>query len=192
MTATTPPPWLKPTVDYGPLAAFFIAYLLSDLWAATVALMVATAVAVALALALERRLPMLPLITAVMVGIFGGLTLWLQDETFIKMKPTIVQGVMAAILLGGLAVGRPLLKPLMQASWPMTEDGWRRLTRRFACFFIAMAALNEVVWRTQPTGVWVNFKVFGILALTFLFMVAQWPLLKRHTTDLPAKTKDHI
>jgi len=188
--AGKPPPWLKPAVDYGPLAVFFIAYWWRDLWAATVALMAATAVALALSLAIERRVPILPLITAAVVGVFGGLTLWLHDETFIKMKPTIVQAIMGSILLGGLAVGRPLLKPLMETAWPMREEGWRQLTWRFAVFFLAMAALNEVVWRTQSTGVWVNFKVFGIMALTAVFMIAQWPLLKRHATEDPAAGAD--
>ena len=119
--------------------------------AATVALMAATGISLLLALIFEKRIPALPLITAVVVGVFGGLTLWLNDETFIKLKPTIVLGLMAAILLGGLMFGKPLLKPLMQAAWPMNEQGWRRLTFRFAIFFLAMAVLNEAVWRTQTT-----------------------------------------
>ncbi len=176
----TPPRWLKPTVDYGPLAVFVLAYVKADLFVATGALMVATAAALALSLWVERRVPWVPLVTAVVVGIFGGLTLWLEDETFIKMKPTIVQAVFSAALFGGLAFGRPLLKPLLGAAWPMDEEGWRRLSIRFALFFAATAALNEAVWRTQSTEVWVAFKVFGLIGLTLLFSLAQVPLMTRH------------
>jgi intracellular septation protein len=159
---------------------FFTAYMLRDLMWATGALMATTVVGLALSLAIARRVPMMPLVTAVVVGIFGGLTLWLQDETFIKMKPTIVEALFALVLLGGLAFGRPLLKPLMGSAWPMDDVGWRRLTFRFAIFFAAVAVLNEIVWRTQTTDTWVTFKVFGIMGLTLAFAVAQAPLLKRH------------
>lgn len=174
------PKWLKPVVDYGPLAAFFIAYLIGKLYVATAALMIATVIAVVLSLALERRLPIMPLVTAAIVMVFGGLTLWLNDERFIKMKPTIVQGLFSLVLFGGLAFGRPLLSPLLGAAWSMDREGWRHLTFRFAVFFAAMAALNEVVWRTQSTDVWVAYKVFGIMGLTILFAMAQAPLMKRH------------
>lgn len=177
---TAPPAWLRPTTEYGPLAAFFLAYLFWGLLPATAALLVATAVSLALSLLYTGRVPAMPLVTAVIVGLFGGLTLWLNDETFIKMKPTIVQALFAAALLGGLAVGRPLLKPLLGQVWPIDDAGWRRLTLRFGLFFAAMAVLNEVVWRTQSTDVWVSFKVFGILLLTLLFALAQTPLIARH------------
>ncbi|GIK99787.1 MAG: putative intracellular septation protein A [Alphaproteobacteria bacterium] len=168
-------------MDYGPLAVFFAAYFMADLLTATAALMVATAAALALSLAVRRKVPLLPVITAAIVGVFGGLTLWLEDETFIKMKPTIIQAIFAAVLLGGLALGRPLLKPLLGAALPPMDDaGWRRLTLRYGLFFIAMAALNEAVWRTQSTDFWVTFKVFGIVALTLVFGVAQVPLITRH------------
>lgn len=187
MTNTSPspsprpsPPWLKPLVEYGPLAAFFIAYWRADLTTATIALMAATAVALALSLFIVRKLPLMPLITALVVGLFGGLTLWLHDDTFIKMKPTIVQAVIGAILLGGLLTGRALLKPVLGAAWAMDEIGWRKLTFRFGLFFFAMAALNEIVWRTQSTDLWVNFKVFGIMGLTLVFALTQTPLLTRH------------
>lgn len=176
------PGWLRYVVDYGPLAVFLLAYWRWDLMVATGALMAATGVALVLSLTLARRLPVMALITAAVVGVFGGLTLWLEDESFIKMKPTIIQALFAAVLLGGLLAGRPLLKPLMGASWPMDDAGWRRLTLRFALFFAGMAALNEVVWRTQSTDVWVAFKVFGIMALTFVFMLTQLPLMQRHHT----------
>jgi len=180
MQTRTGPAWVRPVADYGPLAAFFIAYLLGGLYVATAALMIATVIAIALALIYERRVPAAPVATAVIVMVFGGLTLWLKDERFIKMKPTIVQALFAAILFGGLALRRPLLKPLLQAAWTLTDEGWRILTFRFAVFFAAMAALNEVVWRSVSTDAWVNFKIFGILLLTLLFTVAQVPLIARH------------
>lgn len=176
----TPPGWLKPATDFGPLVVFFAAYLAGDLLVATAALMAATAVAIALTFYYERRVAAMPLVTAAVVGVFGGLTLILDDEVFIKMKPTIVQALFAAILLGGLAVGRPLLKPLLGTVWTLVDDGWRRLTLRFALFFAAMAVLNELVWRTQSTDFWVTFKVFGIMALTFAFTLVQLPLLARY------------
>ncbi len=179
-TTRTTPRWLKPTVDYGPLAVFLLVYVKADLIAATGALIAATALSVALSLWAERRVPWMPLVTAVVVGTFGGLTLWSGDETFIKMKPTIAQLLFAAVLLGSLALGRPVLKPLLGTAWPMDAAGWRRLSLRFAGFFLAMAVLNEAVWRTQTTDVWVLFKVFGLLGLTLLFLLAQVPLMTRH------------
>ena len=178
-----PPVWLKPTTDFGPLIVFFVAYWRFDLMAATAAGMVATGVALALSLFIARRVPMMPIITAVVVGIFGGLTLWLDDEMFIKLKPTIVQGLISAVLLVGLLFGKPLLRPVMGTAWPMDDAGWRRLTFRFGCFFAAMAVVNEIVWRTQSTDFWVTFKVFGLMGLTFVFGLFQMPLLNRHHID---------
>ena len=176
---------VKSLTEYGPLAVFFGAYLLSDLIVATAALMIATAAALALSYAVSRRVPLMPLVTAGVVAVFGGLTLWLNDETFIKLKPTIVQGLIAAVLLGGLAFRRSLLKPVLGAAWQMTDAGWNRLTFRFGMFFVAMALLNELVWRTQSTDFWVSFKVFGIMGLTFAFVLTQLPLLNRHRVDAP-------
>lgn len=176
----TSPGWLRPMVDYGPLAAFFLTYYKVDLFAATGALMAATAVALALSLIFEKRIPMMPLVTAAVVGVFGGLTLWLQDETFIKMKPTIVQILFAVVLLGGLAFGRPLLKSVLGSAISMDEEGWRKLSARYAFFFLAMAGVNEAVWRTQSTDFWVTFKVFGLAGLTILFALTQIPTMTRH------------
>ena len=177
-----PPRWLKPVVDYGPLAVFFASYLAFGLMAATAALIAVSLVALLLAWLLERRLPLVPLITAAIVAVFGGLTLWLQDETFIKMKPTIVQALFALVLLGGLALRRPLLKPLLAPMMPpMSDRAWRQFTLRYGLFFVAMAALNELVWRTQSTDIWVTFKVFGLPALTFLFILSQLPFVGRAT-----------
>lgn len=181
-----PPRWLRPAVDYGPIVVFFAAYLKAGLFAATAALMGATAVVLVLSLVLERRVPAVPLVTAAVVGVFGGLTLWLHDETFIKMKPTIVQVLFAAVLFGGLVFGRSFLQSLLGGTISMDDAGWRKLTVRYACFFLAMAALNEVVWRTQSTDFWVTFKVFGIAGLTVAFALSQVPTMTRHHVEKPS------
>ena len=184
---TQPPAWVRPVSDYGPLILFFGAYWLYGLMAATAVIVVASLIALAITWFYERRVPIMPLVTAGVVSVFGGLTLWLQDETFIKMKPTIVQLIFAAVLLGGLAFGRPLLKPLLGKMMPpMSDAGWHGLTLRYGLFFIAMAALNEVVWRTQSTDFWVNFKVFGIMALTIGFIMLQMPFMNRHMVEASA------
>ena len=175
----TTPGWLRSVVEYGPIAVFFVAFNMTDLFIATASIMVATALALALSYAVERRIPMMPLITAVVVGIFGGLTLWLNDETFIKMKPTIIQVILGSVLIGGLLANRLFLRSLMGSAWQMTDKGWRILTLRFSFFFYFSAILNEVIWRTQSTDFWVNFKVFGLMGLTIAFIVTQLPLLKR-------------
>jgi intracellular septation protein len=183
------PRWLKPAVDYGPLAAFFVTYVTLGLMAATGVLIAASLVALLAAWVLERRVPLVPLVTAAIVAVFGGLTLWLQDETFIKMKPTIVQAIFALVLLGGLACGRPLLKPLLGPMMPpMSERAWRQFTLRYALFFVAMAGLNELVWRTQSTDFWVTFKVFGLPTLTILFILSQLPFVGRETRLAQAAT----
>ena len=174
------PRWLAPLTDYGPLIVFFAAYLLGDLMTATAALMAATVVALALSYGIARRVPLMAVVTAVIVGIFGGLTLALHDETFIKMKPTIVQLIFAAVLLVGLALGRMPLKVVMGKALEMDEAGWRALSLRYGLFFVAMAALNELVWRTKSESFWVSFKVFGLMALTVAFTLAQMPLISRH------------
>jgi intracellular septation protein len=182
VTHSEAPRWLQPAVDYGPLGVFFLVYLGAGLMAATAAIIAASLLALSLAWTIQRRIPLIPLLTAAVVAVFGGLTLWLQDETFIKMKPTIVQALFAAILLGGLLFDRPLLKPLLGRMMPpLSDTAWRRFTLRYALFFIAMAALNEAVWRTQSTDVWVTFKVFGLSGLTFLFILAQMPFITRQS-----------
>ena len=186
MTADSDKPgWLRPLIDFGPLAVFFATYLLWDLLTATGALIVATLIVLAIGFLIERRVAMMPLVTAVIVTIFGGLTLWLEDETFIKMKPTIVQFLFAAVLLAGLAFGKSLLKYVLQQALQLDEDGWRKLTWRWAGFFIVSGLINELVWRTQSTDFWVSFKVFGLLALTLAFALLQTPLILRHRIDDP-------
>ena len=175
----SPSSWLRPSVEYGPIAIFFVAFNLADLFVATAAIMVATTLALAISYAVERRIPMMPLITAALVGIFGGLTLWLNDETFITMKPTIIQAIFGSVLFFGLLANRLFLKSLMGSVWHMTDKGWKILTMRFSVFFYLSAILNEAIWRTQSTDFWVNFKVFGLTGLTIAFVVSQLPLLKR-------------
>ena len=182
------PKGLRFAVDYGPLLVFFIAYYTAGIMWATGAIMVATAVMLSISWYFERRLPPVPLVTAILVVVFGGLTLLLADETFIKMKPTIVKAFIAAVLLGGLVFGRPLLKPLFGAVWKIDDDGWRKLTLRFGLFFVAMAVLNEIVWRTQSTDFWVNYKLFGTIGLTFAFSLTQIHVFRRHWIDEPTES----
>lgn len=173
-------PWLRPLTEWGPLIAFFAAYWASGLIPATGVLVVVTIAATLLTLVLERRVPWMPVFTAVAVGIFGGLTLIFQDDVFIKMKPTIAQALIALVLLGGLAAGRLFLRNLLGRGIAMTERGWYLLTWRFAGLLIVGAALNEIVWRTQSDDFWVTFKVFGLTGLTLVFMLAQVPLFRRY------------
>src|SRR3546814_386548 len=152
---------------------------------ATAALLAATGVGLVLSLLLLRRLPLMPLVTAAVVGVFGGLTLWLHDDTFIKMKPTVINALFAAVLLGGLALGRMPLRLLLGSALQITQTGWRQLSLRCGLLFAGLAVLNEIVWRTQSTDVWVAFKVFGLMGLTVAFMLAQAPLIARHRSDTP-------
>ena len=177
------PQWLKPLVDFGPLVGFFIAFKIWGLLGATAILMALTIALTLLGYALTRKVALMPLVTLAIVAIFGGLTLWLQDETFIKMKPTIVMGLFAIILFAGLGLGKPLVKHVLQSALSLDDAGWRALTLRFAWFFVAMAILNEIVWRTQPTDIWVDFKVFGIVGLNFLFILVQIPFIRRHQIE---------
>jgi intracellular septation protein len=162
------------------LVIFLAAYELKGLLAATAALMAATVAALVLSLAVDRRLPIVPLVTAVIVGVFGGLTLWLNDETFIKLKPTILYALFAAVIAGGLATGRLVLKAVLGEALPLDDLGWRRLSKRFVFFFLAMAATNEVVRRLLSTDLWVLWKVGGSIVFTILFLATQLPLIRRH------------
>ena len=183
-TQRTSPKWLKPVVEYGPIFVFFVAYYTYDLLTATAAIMGATAIALILSYGFERKIPMMPLLTAVVIGVFGGLTLWLKDDIFIKMKPTIIQSLFGFILLGGLAFGKLFLKSVMGQIWNMTDRAWRTLTVRFSCYFFAMAMINDLVWRTQSTDFWVNFKVFGLMGLTFVFIISQMGFIQRNAQEV--------
>ena len=170
----------KLLIDIGPLAVFFIFYTRSGLQEAILPLMIATVIAVLVSYVLEKKIPIMPTLGAGIVLIFGGLTIYFNDETFIKMKPTIINAVFAIILYGGIIFKKPLLKYLLGAALKLEEEGWKILTQRWIGFFIALAVLNEVVWRTQTTDLWVNFKVFGILPITFIFTMSQFPLIKKY------------
>ncbi|MEX0590598.1 MAG: septation protein A, partial [Xanthobacteraceae bacterium] len=153
------------------------------IFAATGAFMAATLVSIALTYALARRIPMMPLVSAVIVLVFGGLTLYLQDETFIKLKPTIIYALFAAVLLGGVVLGRSPLALVLDSVFQLDEEGWRKLTLRWGIFFLVMAVLNEIIWRSVSTDAWVAFKTFGFLPITVLFALAQTPLIMQHNTD---------
>jgi intracellular septation protein len=182
-------PILKFALDLGPLAVFFIANARADIFVATGAFMVAILVSLVVTYSIERRLPLLPVVTALMVLAFGSLTLILNDETFIKLKPTIANVLIAAALFIGLAIGRPFLKVVLGTVFELDEEGWRKLTWRWAWFFLFLAVLNEIVWRNSSTDVWVNFKVFGIMPLTILFSLSQLPMLQRYKIE-PASDAD--
>jgi intracellular septation protein len=173
-------PLVKLVVEIGPLLVFFFANARAGIFWGTGSFIAATLVSLAASRVLFGRVPVMPLVTAVFVLVFGGLTLWLQDETFIKLKPTIVNAIFAAALLGGLLYRQSLLKYLFGEVFRLTEEGWRKLTLRWGCFFVFLAGLNEVVWRTFSTDTWVSFKVFGIMPITMIFALFQIGLLKRH------------
>ncbi len=173
----------KLLIDIGPLAVFFIFYTRSGLQASILPLMIATVIAVLFSYILEKKIPIMPTVGAGIVLIFGGLTIYFDNEVFIKMKPTIINLIFAIILYGGMLVKKPLLKILLGAALRLEEEGWRILTYRWIGFFIALAVLNEIVWRTQTTDIWVNFKVFGILPITFIFTMTQFPLIKKHQIE---------
>ncbi len=173
-------------LEAGPLVVFFVANQLSGIMVATALFMVATVIAVAASIRLERRWPIMPIVSCGFVLVFGGLTLWLDDAIFIKLKPTIVNLLFAAILFFGLITGRHLLKLVMGQMIELTERGWRILTWRWAGFFVVLAVINEIVWRSFSTEFWAGFKLFGIMPLTLIFAAAQIPLIMRDQAALGA------
>jgi intracellular septation protein len=174
---------LKLLVEVGPLAVFFIVNARAGIFWGTGTFMVATVVSLIASRVLFGRIPIMPLVTGVCVMVFGGLTLWLQDDHFIKLKPTIVNALFGGALFAGLLYGQPLLKVVFGEVFRLTEEGWRKLTLRWACFFLCLAVLNEIVWRSFSTDAWVSFKVFGIMPLTMVFALAQIGLLRQY--ELP-------
>jgi intracellular septation protein len=180
MNKAAPHPMFKLATETGPLVIFFIANARSNLFVATGAFMVAVIVAMIASYVVTRHVPIMALVTGVIVLVFGTLTLVLHDETFIKVKPTIIYGLFAAILGGGLLFGRSFIAIMFDQMFNLTATGWRLLTMRWAMFFFAMAVLNEIVWRTQTTDFWVAFKAFGVIPLTMAFAVIQMPLIKRY------------
>jgi intracellular septation protein len=180
-------PFLKLGLELGPLLVFFFANSRLGIFAATGIFMAATLVALAASWWLTRRLAIMPLVTGVVVIVFGGLTLLLHDEVFIKMKPTIVNVLFGATLLAGLAFGRPLLGYVFDSVFRLDDDGWKKLTFRWGLFFFVLALLNELIWRNFSTETWVAFKVFGIMPLTIVFTLTQMPLIQRHALPEPEK-----
>jgi intracellular septation protein len=186
MTETTKPqlnPFLKLALDLGPLVLFFLANSRYGIFAATAAFMVAVLAALLVSYVLTRQLPIMPVVTAIIVVVFGGLTLLLHNDLFIKIKPTIIYVLFGGVLLGGLLFGKSFLGIVFDSLFHLTEEGWRKLTLRWALFFFVLAVLNEIVWRNASTDAWVNFKVFGVVPLTFLFGALQYPLLKKYTAE---------
>ena len=180
-------PFLKLVLDIGPLVLFFAANARFGIFTATAGFMVAVLIALAIAYAKTRRIEVMPLVTAVIVVIFGGLTLILHNDTFIKLKPTIIYLLFGGTLVGGLAFGKSFLGVLFDSVFDLTDEGWRKLTWRWAFFFFALAVLNEIVWRNFSTDFWVSFKLFGVVPLTFLFGALQYPLLTKYArSDKPS------
>ncbi|HZR71918.1 septation protein A [Bradyrhizobium sp.] len=179
MDKTQPHPLFKLATELGPLLVFFAANARYHLFVATGAFMVAIVAAMAASYVVTRHVPLMALVTGVVVLVFGTLTLVLHDETFIKVKPTIIYGLFALVLGGGLLFGRSFIAVLFDQVFNLTPQGWRILTMRWALFFLGMAILNEVIWRTQSTDFWVGFKAFGVIPLTMVFAIIQMPLVKR-------------
>lgn len=173
-------PLLRLAIEAGPLAAFFIANARGGIMVGTGVFMVATAASLIASWLLERRVPIMPLVGCGFVMMFGGLTLWLNDDVFIKLKPTLVNLCFASVLLVAHFARRNVLRHLFGSVLTLTDEGWRILALRWACFFVFLAIANEVVWRSLTTDDWVNFKVFGIMPLTLVFSAAQTPLIMRH------------
>jgi len=191
-------PLLKLALELGPLLVFFFANSRGDwlvgrfpalaqigepIFIATALFMIAVAIALAVSWLLTRSLPIMPLVSGIVVFVFGALTLWLQNDTFIKMKPTIVNTLFGVVLLGGLVFGKSLLGYVFDSAFKLDAEGWRKLTLRWGLFFIFLAVVNEIVWRGFSTDTWVAFKVWGIMPITIAFTMAQMPLIMRHSTD---------
>ena len=188
--------WLKLLLELGPLLVFFFAYNRGDMigdWlgypdmkpivAATVVFVPTMAACVLASFWLMREVAVMPLVSLALVVVFGGLTVWLNDETFIKMKPTILNLIFAAVLMGGLAFGRMFLKLIFQEGWSITDRGWYLLTVRWSIFFVCMAALNEIIWRNFSEEFWVAFKVWGNLPITMIFAIFQMRLVWQHPLE---------
>jgi len=178
--------WIRPTVEYGPVVLFFIAFKIWGMMPATAVLVVASVLAVGFGYMRERRLALAPVVTTVIVVIFGGLALIFNNDTFVKMKPTVVYTLFAVALWVGLLLQKPLLERLIGGGLKMDHAGWRKLEARYGAYCAVMAVLNEIVWRTQSDDIWVDFKL-GSIVLTFLFMATQFPMIKRHM--LPEATE---
>lgn len=178
-------PLLKLALDLGPLAVFFGGNAYFGIMPATGLFMVATVVSLGVSYTIEKKLSPMPIVTGVVVMVFGGLTLWLNNDLFIKLKPTIVNSIFASLLIGGLMSGRLFLKFLLDSAFQMPDDAWRKFTYRWIGFFIFLALLNEFIWRNFSTDFWVGFKLWGVMPISFLFALAQTPFLMKHQIKAP-------
>jgi intracellular septation protein len=175
------PPTLKMLIEFGPAAAFFLTYLVAGLIAATAAIMVASVASIAVTWVMFRRVPTMPLVSTVMVVVFGSITLILKDDTFIKMKPTVLNAMFAAVLVGGVVIfDKPLLKLLFDEVFALDAAGWRKLSLRWGLMFAVLAVVNEAVWRAFPENTWVLYKTFGQTILIFVFTLTQLPMIMAH------------
>src|SRR5690606_7330519 len=174
------PQLIKMALELGPLVVFFAVNAYADIFAATAWFMGAMVLSLALSWLILKRVAVMPLVTGVVVLVFGGLTLYLQDDTFIKMKPTIVNVLFGSVLLGGLLFGQSLLRYVFGDVYKLQPQGWLVLTLRWGIFFFVLAALNEIMWRNFSTDLWVAFKVWGIMPLTVVFSMLQLPLLSKY------------
>ncbi len=197
-------PLLKLALELGPLGAFFFANARGDMlvekfpalaglggpiFIATAVFMVAITLSLTVSYVLTRKLPIMPVISGVVVLVFGALTLWLQDDHFIKLKPTIVNCLFGSILLGGLLFGKSLLGYVFDSVFKLDDEGWRKLTFRWGLFFFFLAAVNEIVWRNFSTDFWVSFKVFGAMPITLIFTISQMRLIQAHSLSAPGAEK---
>ena len=176
-------PIIKFTADFGPLLIFFIIYLNNenDLKVAIPPFIVATLIALTVIYFLEKRIPMVPLVSGILITFFGGLTLYFDNKIFFYMKPTIINILFAAVLFfGRYFTQKPLLKIFFQNAFELEDEGWKKLNYRWIGFFLFIAILNEIVWRTQSEAFWVHFKVWGLLPISFLFAISQVPLMNKY------------
>lgn len=176
-------PWMRFALNFGPLLLFFATSKFFDIYAATATVMIAITIAVAIEYALERRISPILAFTAILVLTLGGLTLYLKNDVFIKLKPTVYYAFCAVMLLGGLAYGQLFIKYAFAQAFELTDEGWRKLTLRWGIFALLLACLNEIVWRNFSTAIWVDFKVWGLTALPFLFTLTQIPLIAKHQLE---------
>ena len=176
-------------LDLGPLLIFFAGFKYLGIFGATAAFMAAVLIALAVGWLVEKKLSPMPLVTAVLVVIFGGLTLYLKNDMFIKMKPTVLYAFFGVTLIGGLSFNRLFIKYVFAQAFELDESGWRQLTWRWGLFFLLLAFLNEMVWRNASTAAWVAFKVWGIIPLIFLFALAQTPFVMKHHIE-PEKSAE--
>ena len=189
-------PWVKLAVEMGPLLLFFGTYVLAPrfgfedaIYLATGVFMVAMVTALITSWRMEGKIAPMLWVSGTLVLVMGGLTLILADKTFIYMKPTLTNGLFSSVLLGGLLFGKPMLKPVFKAAFPpIEEDGWKALSRNWGLFFLSLAILNEIMWRSFSEQTWVLYKTWGVLPLTFGFMMTQFPVMKRHMpSGVPAE-----